>query len=325
MKKPKWPRVELSLEDGSVVPAVAPLVISASRATDIPAYFSSWVMEQLEKGYCLWINPFNGKPLHISFENARVIVFWSKNPEPLLPFLDKIEEMNINYFFQLTVNDYETEGWEPYIPPLDARIATVRKLSQRIGRKRLLWRYDPLIITDTVSPRMLLEKIEKTGDRIADLVSRLTVSFLSPYRSVMRQLNMKGIRWRETSNDIIEQIGSGLAALSAKWGLEVVTCAETADFNRHGILPGSCIDPLYISSEFKDDNKLMEFMFQNCQEELFSTGSSGSLRKRLKDPGQRELCGCMVSKDIGLYGTCKSGCLYCYARGRGSGTSRGGK
>ena len=314
MKKPAWPKVRLTLDGTTEVPAVAPLIISASRSTDIPACFPAWFMEQLEKGYCRRTNPFNGKSYYVSFENVRVIAFWSKNPGPLLPRLEEIRNAGIDFFFQLTVNDYEPEGWEPSLPPLGERIATVAELSKRIGRERLLWRFDPLIITDTLPPRKLLDRIEKTGDRIAPFVSRLTVSFLTPYRSVMRRLKSSGIGWRETSDDIVRETGEGLAALSEKWGLEVVTCAERADLGPYGIHPGSCIDPHYVFRVFRGDGKLMRFFFQDRQEQLNLPDSTSDLVKKLKDPGQRKLCGCMLSKDIGRYGTCTNGCIYCYAR-----------
>ncbi|MBN1578687.1 MAG: DUF1848 domain-containing protein [Chitinispirillaceae bacterium] len=314
MKSSPWPRVSIITDDGQSVPAIAPLIISASRATDIPALFGDWLLDRLAKGHIRWTNPFNGKPQFVSFENTRLIVFWSKNPAPFLPHLDKIDRKGIRYFFQLTVNDYERERFEPGIPQLDNRISATIDLAHRIGKEKLLWRFDPLILTDTLTTKRLLEKIERIGDRIAHAVSRLTVSFLTPYRSVLRRMLRSGIDTLKPSAEAVESMGSGLAALGKKWGVEVVTCSENADMSAHGILPGSCIDPLYIGRVFSEEPALMRLIGTARDNNLFE--EPAAIRLRLKDPGQRPLCGCMISKDIGSYGTCTQGCIYCYARGR---------
>ena len=316
MKPPLHPRVDVTAEDGTVVPAIAPLIVSASRATDIPAFFARWFMDRLDKGYVRWVNPFNGKPYYVSFENCRLIAFWSKNPSPIFPFLERIDRRGLRYFFQITINDYEREGFEPVLPPLDRRITTLLELSRRIGRAKLLWRFDPLILTRTTGPEVLLEKIERIGDRIAPAVSRLTISFLSPYRSVLKRMNLRGVIPIEPSIEDIAFLGSGLTALGKKWGLDVVTCAESNDLTPWGIPPGSCIDPIYLKKVFHDEPALLQLIDTVRQNELFEDVTI--IRERLKDPGQRPLCNCMISKDIGAYGTCSHGCIYCYAQRRAS-------
>ena len=314
MKTSPWPRVSIITDNGESVPAIAPLIISASRATDIPALFGDWFLDRLAEGHIRWTNPFNGKPQFVSFENARLIVFWSKNPAPLIPHLEKIDRKGIRYFFQLTVNDYEREQFEPGIPPLDRRISAVINLADRIGKEKLLWRFDPLILTTTLTTKRLLVKIERIGDRIAHTVSRLTVSFLTPYRSVLRNMLRSGVDPLTPSTDAVESMGSGLATLGKKWGLEVVTCSEKADMRAYGIFPGSCIDPLYIERIFNNEPELMHLIGTARNNSLFE--KPATIRFRLKDPGQRPLCGCMISKDIGSYGSCSHGCIYCYAQGR---------
>jgi hypothetical protein len=314
MKPPPHPRVSVVSDDGTVVTASAPLVISASRATDIPAFFAEWFMARLDKGFSRRVNPFNGRPSFVSFENCRIIVFWSKDPSPLLPHLDEIDRRGFRYLFQLTVNDYEPDGFEPGLPPLDRRIDTVFELAERIGRERILWRFDPLILTRSIGAEVLLEKIARIGDRISPAVSRLTISFLSPYRSVLRRMQLRGIRPIEPSIEAIARIGSGLSALGKKWGIEIVTCAESADMRSWDILPGSCIDPLYLAKLFPGEPALRRLIDAAGDRDLFENGSE--IRRRLKDAGQRPLCNCMISKDIGAYGTCSHGCVYCYAQNR---------
>ena len=129
-----WEKEKLTLPDGNVVDASCPVIISASRATDIPAYFSTWFRNRLEAGYMRWTNPFNANQVqYVSFSRTRVIVFWSKNPKPLLRYLPQIDEVGINYYFQFTLNDYEAEGLEPNVAPLSKRIEIFKRLSDKIN------------------------------------------------------------------------------------------------------------------------------------------------------------------------------------------------
>ena len=139
-------KIRILTDNGKQVEASAPIIISASRSTDIPAFYAKWFFNRLAKGYCVWYNPFNQQPIYISFKNCRVIVFWTKNPKPILPYLHILDEMGIHYYFQVTLNDYVNEGFEPNIASVDERVDTFKQLSQKIGKERIIWRFDPLII-----------------------------------------------------------------------------------------------------------------------------------------------------------------------------------
>ena len=142
----KWPETTVSTPEG-LKAAIAPLVISASRATDIPAFHAKWFMNRLRAGYCLWQNPFNARQRqYISFEKCAVIVFWSKYPAPLLPYLAEVEDRGVSFYFQYTLNDYEAEGLEPHVPSLARRIAAFREIASRFGRHRVVWRHDPILL-----------------------------------------------------------------------------------------------------------------------------------------------------------------------------------
>ncbi len=312
MKPPSWPRVRISSGIAAGEPAVAPLIISASRATDIPGLQCAWFLQRFTEGYVEWINPFNRKPQYVSFEKVRVIVFWSKNPAPIIPHLAVFHKRGIRTLFQLTVNDYEAQDYEPGIPPLDERIATIRSLAAAVGTDSLFWRFDPLLLTSGCGPKELLGKIEHIGNRIADSVSRLTVSFFSPYKAALKRMQRKGIIPLAPSDTDLEVIGSGLAALGKKWGIEVVSCAEKNDLSRFGIPPGSCIDPAIIARCARHDPLLADFFPALATVSLFEDQAT-ELRRTCKDPGQRPLCNCMMSKDIGRYDTCSYNCVYCYA------------
>ena len=145
--------------------AQAPVIVSASRSTDIPAFYADWFFHRLkEAGYSAWTNPFNGVKSFVSYDKCRFILFWSKNPQKLLPHLDELKEKNIGCYIQYTLNDYVEEGLEKGVPSLEGRIDTFKQLVDKLGKGRVIWRFDPLILTDKISLEDLLRKVENIGD-----------------------------------------------------------------------------------------------------------------------------------------------------------------
>ena len=126
-------KLKFTLDDGNIVDAQTPLIVSASRATDIPAFYSNWFFNRLDKGYVRWRNPYNGKDSYVSFDNTKFIVFWSKNPAPLLQFLPILKQKGIGCYVQYTLNDYNAEGLEPNVTPLSGRIETFKRLVDELG------------------------------------------------------------------------------------------------------------------------------------------------------------------------------------------------
>jgi hypothetical protein len=293
-----WPKTTITTDSGETREAIAPTIISASRSTDIPAFFGKWFLRRLDAGYIRWINPFSGKPVYVSLRNARLIVFWSKNPLPFLPLLREIDKKDINYYFHVTLNDYEKEGLEPGVPPLAERIETFVRLASVVGKERVLWRYDPLLFTDTLSPEKLLQRIKRIGDRLAGHTERLTISFISLYAKTVGNLKKSHIKiraWDEESKAIVLK---GTAGYAREWNVPAVSCAGEEDYAPYGIVHGKCIDDSLIARNFVSDKPLMEFIKKHGGE---------------KDRGQRPQCRCMISKDIGQYNTCGHQCVYCYA------------
>ena len=107
-----WNKIQIKKSNGETGEAQAPVIISASRSTDIPAFYSDWFFQRLKEGYVRWKNPFNGFPLYVSFEKTQLFVFWSKNPKPMLKHLDILDKKGYNYYFQFTLNDYDEEKLE---------------------------------------------------------------------------------------------------------------------------------------------------------------------------------------------------------------------
>ena len=163
---------------GESIEATAPVIISASRSTDIPAFYAKWFFNRLAKGYCAWYNPFNQQKMYISFSKCKAIVFWTKNPKPIMPYLHILDEMGIHYYFQVTLNDYTKEGFEPNVPSVEERIETFKRLSDNIGKEKVIWRFDPLIITPTIGPRELLTRIWHIGNKLKGYTDKLVFSFV---------------------------------------------------------------------------------------------------------------------------------------------------
>ncbi len=295
----KHQTISIRNDNGTEVQAQAPLIVSASRATDIPAFYADWFFRRLEKGYVRWRNPFSGQDSYVSFRNTRFIVFWSKNPAPLLTYLSVLKERGIGCYIQYTLNDYETERLEPNVPTLTQRIDTFRRLVDALGMRAVVWRFDPLILTASLNIDTLLRKIARIADALVGYTEKLVFSFadIESYKKVSRNLHQRGIDYREWDEASMREFASRLSTLNRdNWNFRLATCAEAIDLSEYAIGHNRCIDPELISRLAPDDSVLQNF--------LYNTRA---------DSGQRTSCGCILSKDIGAYNTCPHGCLYCYA------------
>lgn len=169
----KEAKITCSLEDGTVVEAQAPVIVSASRSTDIPAFFADWFFDRLRVGYSVWKNPFNGKPMYVSYGATRFVVFWSKNPRPLLKYLDELHDKGIACYVQFSLNDYVDEGYEPNVPCVEERLDTFRRLVEKLGKGGVVWRNDPLLLTERTGVEELLRKTERLGNALDGLTEKL--------------------------------------------------------------------------------------------------------------------------------------------------------
>lgn len=311
-----WDKSEIKNELGDVVLAQAPIIISASRSTDIPAFYADWFVERWKAGYVKWKNPFNGTPLYVSFKQTRAVVFWSKNPKPMFKHLDFLDEHVKNYYFQFTLNDYDKEGFEEKVPKLESRINTFKELSNRIGKERVVWRFDPLLLTKEINIEELLSRIENIGNQLNNYTNKLVFSFadISIYKKVEKNLKKGNIDYIEFVPETMIEFANGLNKLNKNWNLELATCAEKFDLNQYGIVHNKCIDDNLMIKLFRHDKALMKFLgVVFIEPTLFDQSEINEDTKKLKDKGQREACGCIMSKDIGEYNTCPHDCVYCYA------------
>ncbi len=282
-------------------PVVEPVVLSASRATDLAAFYADWFMNRLRAGFFGWVNPFRPTQVQVvSTAKVRAIVFWSKHPAALGPHLDELDRRGWTYYFQYTLNDYEAEGFEPRVPKRSVRVDLFRKLANRLGPERVVWRLDPLLLTDRLGVGELLDRAGRLAGELAGHTRKLVFSFadLDAYPAVKRNLARAGIAARECAQGEMEALARGLAEIARTHGLALATCAEAIDLSALGIAHNRCVDGELLARLGAGDEDLMAFL--------------GS-RAAGKDKGQRKACGCLASKDIGRYGSCPHGCVYCYA------------
>lgn len=271
------------------------MIICASRRTDIPAFFTAWFMNRVEAGYCTVVNPFNSKQVsYVSLlpDDVDVIVFWTKNAAPMLRYLQKLDSRGYRYYFQYTVNDYPV-SFEPNLPILPQRIENFKQLSMTSGHERVIWRYDPIIVSNLTPYEYHLSKFAKIAEELRGFTKRVVISIVDEYRKAtynFRKLQKQGISL--DANYVSPGFGEmiqKMACIARNNGMEIFSCAERIDLSRFNILPNKCVDDNYIKKVF------------NLEVE------------KQKDKYQRPECGCVKSKDIGFYDTCLHGCCYCYA------------
>ncbi len=311
-----WDKAEIVNEQGEKVFAQTPVIVSASRSTDIPTFYADWFVERWKAGYVKWKNPFNGTPLYVSFRETRAVVFWTKNPKPMFKHLDFLDEQVKNYYFQFTLNDYDREGYEGKVPRVESRINTFKELSNSIGKDRVVWRFDPLMLTKEIDVKELIKRLEYIGDQIHNYTSKLVFSFadISIYKKVETNLQKENIEYIEFNQNTMIEFAQGLKKLNEKWNLELATCAEKFDLNKYGIMHNKCVDDDLMIKLFHHDKELMKFLgVEFVEPTLFEPTAGIEKTKKMKDKGQREACGCIMSKDIGEYNTCPHECVYCYA------------
>ncbi len=271
-------------------------IISASRRTDIPAFYSEWLMNRLRARFCIVANPINPDQVSrvsLSPRDADAIVFWTKDPRPLLRHLPDIHTMGYRHYFQFTLNAYPRE-LEPHAPSMHEAVDAFAALSGTIGPHRCLWRYDPIILTSLTDTDYHRGRLDCLFAQLSSLTSRLTVSVVDFYRKTEQRLQrleshgvhlLPGSENREAYFPVLRHA----AELAQAHGVEIVSCAESQVVASVGIKPGKCIDDAVLARAF------------------------GITVPTKKDPAQRDECGCIVSRDIGAYDTCLHGCEYCYA------------
>lgn len=263
------------------------MIISASRRTDIPAFYSDWFFNRIKERYVLVPNPYNSKMIsRISLDPAVVdcIVFWSKNPAPMLEKLDKLKEYN--YYFQFTLNPYGPDI-ENHLPAISKRIDTFKRLSDRIGKEKVIWRYDPVLTNETYTPGFHKEKFAEIAYELKEHTEKCMLGFIDHYQHIRTAVSRFNIQPLLKAD--IEEMAMSFKKTVDTCSIQLDTCTVKVDLTHLGIPGGLCID-----------NQLVERI----------AGYPISVRK---DKNQRDICRCAESIDIGTYESCLNGCIYCYA------------
>lgn len=271
-------------------------IISASRRTDIPAFYSKWFMNRIRDGYCKVVNPMypqqKTNPVSLKVEDVDCIVFWTRSPKPIMPYLEELDNLGYVYYFLFTIIGYP-KTIDPYCPNLEEALKVFKELSKLKGKNRVLWRYDPIIFSNVTDIEWHKKQIQFIMSALEGYTERMIISFVQKYKhaeSRMNALNDKGVFIDQNNilslkENLIYWIGKEVK----KHGIQPFICADSEDYSNLGVEAGRCID-----------SNLVNVL-------------TGEIKKRRKDPAQRKACGCVVSRDVGANDTCIFECPYCYA------------
>jgi len=272
------------------------MIISASRRTDIPAFYAEWFINRIRAGFCTVPNPFNlSQVRRVSLlpDDVDVIAFWTRNPQPLFPYLDELDSRGYRYYFQYSILDYP-RSIDAKTPSLEAALVPFRQLAQRVSPRRVIWRYDPLVFSQATTPNYHREKYLAIAQALRGYTYRSVISVLDVYPKIRGRLEEMSAHGAALlpfngTEPWFQGLVRDLVDIASDNDMQVFSCAEKIDLEMLGVKLGKCIDN--------------DFILETFGVEVTS----------IKDPGQRKACGCVLSRDIGMYNSCLYGCQYCFA------------
>jgi hypothetical protein len=275
------------------------MIISASRRTDIPAFYAKWFINRIRSGYCTVPNPFNRQQvsrISLKPEDIEAIVFWTRYAQPLFPYLEELDLRKIFYYFQYTVLGYP-RLLDVSNPPLEINLKVFRRLADRIGPERIIWRYDPIVFSRKTDKPFHLKNFHHIAQTLKGFTHRCVISIVDidnyhKVRTRLSRFDKYGLGLISPDSTLLADLLTNLAQIASVHHMKIISCAEDLPISQYGIKPGKCVDDDLIAKLFPDIHNRL----------------SGK-----KDPHQRKACGCAVSKDIGMFNTCLFGCQYCYA------------
>lgn len=264
------------------------MILSVSRRTDIPNYYSEWFFNRLKEGFLYVRNPMNFhqiSEIKISPDVVDCIVFWTKNPLPMMERLDELEAYN--YYFQFTLTGYGNDV-ERNLPNKKTSVIPIfQELSNRIGKEKVVWRYDPIFFSNRYNAKYHLKAFRSIAEALSGYTEKCVISFLDIYPK--NKKNMDDLLSYDLSDSELREFAKELSNIAKENHIKIGSCAEKVDLDEYGIIHNSCID-----------KELIEKII-------------GCKLKINKDKNQRIECGCVESVEVGTYNTCKNGCVYCYA------------
>jgi hypothetical protein len=271
-------------------------LISASRRTDIPAFYSRWFLRRLAEGFCEWINPFSGQILHVSLrpQDTLGIVCWTRNPAPLAASLGALQQAGYGFAFHFTINGYPGE-LESHNPPVETAVRAFRDLARRLPADRAWWRYDPILLTEATPSAWHEQNFSRLAEALEGETRRCYFSFASFYRKTRRNLDASGLPWHEPAIGEKLELARRLRLIARRHGIDMFSCCDD-QLLATGVEKARCVD----ASVFR-------------VEAAPTSACATKTSTRFKLAPTRAGCGCTESVDIGAYDTCAFGCAYCYA------------
>lgn len=259
------------------------MILNVSGRTDVVAFYMDWFMKRLESGFVYVRNPFYYDLVHkIEFKDVDMIVFCTKDPRNILKYLDDIK---IPFVVHVTLTPYGKDI-EPNVPDKNVTIETIKKISKRIGKDHIFWRYDPILLNEKYDTDYHLNSFEGMCEKLDGFIESVIVSFIDYYKNV--EHNMDALNLKDITSIDLEKIGLGFSNIANKHVMTVQTCAEEETLFQYGFIQRDCIT-----------SDLVEKIAEVSIEEKWKA--------------RKGKCNCVKMYDIGAYNTCSHLCKYCYA------------
>ena len=262
------------------------MILNISGRTDIPAWYTPWLLNRFREKFVYVRNPYNEHQIscyRLLPEVVDCIMFCSKNPAPLLPHISKLSDFNL--YFHVTITPYGTDV-EPRVPDYHFVATALRGLSNAIGRKNVVWRYDPIFIFKHYDVDFHIQTFAKIAALLSGSVDVCVISFLDKYEKVVRNFPLA----QPPSKKEIITLANNFEKIAERYNIKLQSCAEAVDLSMFGISGVPCLTSQTLS--------------QLSGKNVELPSGNGVLR---------ENCGCLPWRDIGTYDTCPHGCRYCYA------------
>jgi len=270
-----------------------PEIVSASRRTDVPAFHSRWFLNRVREGWCHWVHPYTAAVRRVSLrpEDVPAIVFWTREPGPLLPHVPALRADGHALVFQFTVNGFGPPV-EAHNPPVERALGRFEELARLLGPDAVLWRYDPVVFSPRLTPSWHARQFGRLAARLRGLTRRCTFSFVDLYGKTRRNLarveEESGERFERPAADAQAELARELAAIASGHGMELLSCCDDSLVGG-GVGKSRCVDPAVVAAV------------------------RGGVPPDAPPSPTRPDCGCVRSVDVGTYDTCAFGCAYCYA------------
>ena len=257
------------------------MILMVSGRTDVIAFYTPWFMNRYQEGYIDVRNPFNRKMIsRINFDDVDAILFCTKNPKPILPYLKDIKKPKL---FHITLTPY-LKDIEPNLPPKKEIINSIKEVSKIVGDEFTYVRYDPIFINNKYTIDYHIKMFERMCKNLQGYIKHIIISFLDDYKNVRK--NIKVINPKSLTKEDYKKIGESFSDIATKYGMTIQTCYEDENLLEYGFIKGECLSH--------------ELAWK-------LTGKTNFKKWKARK------CNCVEMVDIGAYNTCSHFCKYCYA------------